>query len=565
MTMRRYAVIVPVLLALLFAAVLAVAGTGSSGSARADATASTTTVQSSTTGTTTSGGAGLSSSNDGLGNSSNSSGNSSNSWGSSSNSSGNSSSEGSIGSNGSTSSGDVLTGVGNTQNVDPGNRLNSARVILHNVNDGQQEYARYCFTDDIQKLNGGQASNIAAVGPDPGTGATASSVRLDENNNNCLIVGFTPGTDLKSYTTAQVLGGVVTNRTGQGNIADSVALDNARTNSSNNRTAGPDLTKIRVSPNLNQVQYYFDENLGHGTANAGDFGFYSQAGGYHAGSSIVSTYNNVVTVQFNSSDQVDTGQRWFATTGAVQDTNNIQNVLGVVGGSTNAPDLTSVNRLASDTLYSYRFDENVGNVSASDFDLYTNDGTEIQADSINTDGDTVYATFPSGIKDYPNDIVIAAVDPSNASDASDNSTSSTATDGTTPTIGAVNLGSSNVTRAGRTIGPNLTSVSQNANSQTITLTFDENLDDSASNTDASGIYLATSDNRLVQADQILSIQDNKVYVQANKTDIKSLKGIVLESGAVTDKQGNNNALTTDIWGSGDTFSGSSNSLFSHTV
>jgi hypothetical protein len=545
MHMRRLAVIVPVLFALLAATVLFAAGAGKSGSARADSkqstTTSTTTTDSSTSDSGTTGGT-------------------SDSW-SGSNSS--SDSEGSIGSNGSSSGGNVLDGVGETSNVDPGNRLSSARVIRQNVNDGEEEYMRFTFKDNIQKLDTSKASDFAVVGPDASTGKQAQDVRLDENHDNSVIAGFESGTDLKSYTTAQVLGGVVKNRDGQRNIADSVSLTNAHTNSSSdNRTAGPDLTKIRVSKNLNRVEYFFDENLDKGSANASDFGFYSKAGGYHTGSSIVSVYDRKVTVKFDSNDQVDTGQRWFATTGAVQDTNGTQNVLGNVGGSTDAPDLTSVTRDASDTMYNYKFDENVGDVTASDFILYTNDGTEVQATDINTDGDTVHATFSSDIHDYPKDMVVAAVNPSNASN--DNNTSDSS-NGTTPTVGAVDIGSSNVTRAGRTTGPDLTSVSKNADNQRITLTFDEKLDDSNTNSDASGIYLATSDNRLLQADSILSIDGKKVYVKASKTDIKALKGIVLQAGAVTDKAGNDNPLTTEIWGSGDTISGSGSSLYSHTT
>jgi hypothetical protein len=452
--------------------------------------------------------------------------------------------------------------VGETDNVDPGNRLSSVRVIRQNVNDGEEEYARFTFKDDIQKLDTSKASDFALVGPDPGEGKTAQDVRLDENHDNAVIVGFESGTDMKSYTTAQVLGGVVKNRDGQRNVADSISLDNAHNNTNDNRTAGPDIVKIRVSKNLNRVEYFFDEDLDKGSANASDFGFYSKAGGYHTGSSIVSTFDRKVTVKFNSNDQVDTGQRWFATTGAVQDTNGIENVLGDVGGSTDAPDLTSVSRDASDAQYDYKFDENVGDVTASDFVLYTNDGTEIQAQDVNVDGDEVHATFDSDIKDYPKDIVIAGVNPSNAS--TDDNTSDV-TDGTTPTVGSVKIGSSDLMRSGRTTGPDLVGVSKDADAERITLTFDEKLDDGDSDADAAGIYLATSDNRLLQADKILSIDGKKVYVKANKTDIKALEGIVIESGAVTDKQGNDNPLTTDVWGSGDTLSSSGSTLYSHTV
>jgi len=275
--------------------------------------------------------------------------------------------------------------------------------------------------------------------------------------------------------------------------------------------------------------------------------------------SFVSTYNKTVTVQFDSNDQVDTAQRWFAKNGAVQDQNGTANPLGTTSGTTDAPDLTSVSRDSGDTQYDYKFDENVGDLSASDFVLYTNDGTQIQAEDITTDGDVVHADFKSEIKDYPKDIITAAVVPANADNSGDTSDSS---NGTVPTIGEVSLGSSNVTRSGRTTGPDLTSVSHNAGDQTITLTFDEKLDDSNENSDGSGIYLATSDNRLVQADSIESVNGHKVYVKANKTDIKALEGVVIDAGTVTDKAGNDNALTSEIWGSGDTVTGSGSGLYS---
>jgi hypothetical protein len=525
MTMRRYAALLPVLIVLLAAAILLASG-GPQHSARAETVTATATPTATPS----------------------TSDNSSDS------------SEGDIGPNGSNGGGTVLSGVGETDNVDPGNRLSSAKVIRQNVNDNEEEFARYCFKDDIQSLNTSKADEFAVMGPDSDSGKTASDVRLDENRDNCVIAGFDSGTDVKSYTMAAVQGGVVKNRDGQRNIADTASLGSGSSTTKDNRTAGPDLVKVRISKNLNRVQYVFDENLEKGTGNAGDFGFYSKAGGYHTASSVVSVYNKTVTVKFDSNDQVDTGDRWFTTSGAVQDDNGTENVLGTTSGTTDAPDLTSVSRDSSDTEYDYKFDENVGSLTASDFLLYTNDGTEIQAEDITTDGDEVHATFSRDIEDYPKDIVLAAVKPANADNADDTSDSS---DGTVPTIGSVDVGSSNVTRRGRTTGPDLLSVSKDADNQRITLTFDEKLDDNQSDTDASGIYLATSDNRLLQADKILSIQDKKVYVKANKTDIKALKGIVIESGAVTDKQGNDNPLTTDVWGTGDTIGGSSNSLYSH--
>ncbi|MDA0162596.1 hypothetical protein OM076_20145 [Solirubrobacter ginsenosidimutans] len=551
MTMRRYAVTLTIVIALLITAI-AVATSGSRDMAQAaDKTATATATATATP--------------DSSKTSDSSTSDDDSTWGDSSSSSTDDSSsddsEGSIGSNGSDNGGGtVLDGVGDTENVDAGNRLSSAKVLRQNVNDSEEEYTRYCFKDGIQSLNKGEASQFAVLGPDSGNGVEATNVRLDENHDNCVIAGFENGTDLKSYTVAAVEGGVVKNRDGQKNIADSVSLDNAR--STNNRTSGPDLVRVKLSKNLNRAQFIFDENLEKGSGNAGDFGFYSKAGGYHTGSNVVSVYNKTVTVSFNTNDQVDTAQRFVVTGGAIQDASGTANVLGTTSGRTDAADLTSVSRDSSDTEYTYKFDENVDNLSASDFLLYTNDGTEIQADDITTDGDEVHASFSRDIEDYPKDIVLAAINSSDDSANGDNTSDSS--DGDTPTIGAVSVRSSNVTRSGRTTGPDLVSVSKNADDRRITLTFDEKLDDGDNTTDASGIYLATSDNRLVEADRILSIDNKKVYVKADKTDIKSLVGVVIESGAVSDEAGNDNPLTTKVWGSGDVDNGSSSSLYSNS-
>jgi hypothetical protein len=541
MTLRRYAVILALVIPLLVMAMF-VAGHGGNGTAQAD---SQTQTQSD----------------------SNSDNNSSNSWSDSGNSSDNNSDnsdEGSIGSDGSDGSdgSSVLDGVGSTENVNPGNRLSSARVIRQNVNDGEEEYARYCFTDDIQTLAKSKADEFALVGPSPGDGKTADDVRLDEDRDHCVVAGFEEGSDLKSYTTASVEGGVVKNRDDQRNIADSTDLDNTHDSTQHNRVAGPDLVKVRISKNLNKAQFVFDENIEKGSGDAGSFGFYSKSGGYHTGSSVVSTFNRTVTVKFDSNDQIDTAQRWFVKGAAVQDDNGTDNVLGTTDSNTDAPDLTNVTRDDSDTEYTYKFDENVGDLEASDFVLYTNDGTEIQAEDINTDGDEVHASYSQDIEDYPKDIVLAGVNPSNAQN--DDDTSDASDDGTVPTVGVESLGSSNVTRSGRTTGPDLVSVGKNADDERLTLTFDEKLDDSDDQTDASGIYLVTSDNRLLKADRIMSIDGKKAYVKANETDIDALKGIVIEGGAITDEEGNTNPLTTDIWGSGDTINGSSNHLYSHS-
>ena len=111
------------------------------------------------------------------------------------------------------------------------------------------------------------------------------------------------------------------------------------------------------------------------------------------------------------------------------------------------------------------------------------------------------------------------------------------------TLGVKKLGSS-TTRKGRTTGPDLVSISTDANDRRMTLTFDENVDDEDSDYDASGIYIATDDDSLVKADRILEIEGKKVYVKADENLLDSLVGVTLESDTIEDFEGNGNPLGT---------------------
>ncbi len=135
MTMRRYAVILPVLIVLLAAAIF-IAANGQEG-AQAETKAPVTQVTPTATPESTTTPDTSSTSSDG------SDALSDGSDSSSSDSSSSDDPESSIGSGGSdTTGGTVLDGVGDTENVDAGNRLSSAKVIRQNVNDDEEEYAR---------------------------------------------------------------------------------------------------------------------------------------------------------------------------------------------------------------------------------------------------------------------------------------------------------------------------------------------------------------------------------------------------------------------------------------
>jgi hypothetical protein len=438
--------------------------------------------------------------------------------------------------------------VGATDDVAAENRLSSVRVVQQNTNDDEEEYVRFCFRDDVQTLDEGKASSFAVVGPDPAQALTATDVTLDRAHANCVVAGFTSGTDVRSFTLGAVEGGVVENRDREQNLADSAALSGARS-ATRSRTVGPDLTGVRVSKTLNRVEFHFDEALDEGAgADAGAFGFSPYTGDARAASTVVSVDGEVVTVQFDDHDSVDVARRWLVASGAVRDSGGSENPVGAIGGPTAKPDLTTVRRAPADTEYNYTFDDNIsGGVDASDFVLYTDDGKAIEGESAVGDGRTVHVTYPRAIEDYNSGaIALAAVDP-------DAHAATRRESGETIPLGVVALGSTE-TRPGRTTGPDLVSVSTDPGDRLMILTFDERLDDDDHRDDGSGIFIATDDHRLVKAGRILEIEGAKVYVQAGEILLRSLVGVTLAPGAIHDAEGNVNPIGTVAHGSAGTSS-----------
>jgi hypothetical protein len=410
--------------------------------------------------------------------------------------------------------------------------------VQQNTNDDEEEYVRFCFRDDVQTLDDGKASSFAVMGPDPAQALTATDVTLDRGHANCVVAGFTTGTDVRSFTLGAVEGGVVANRDRQQNLADSAALGGA-VSATRSRTVGPDLMGVRVSKTLNRVEFHFDEALDEGAgADARAFGFSTATGDARAGSRVVSVDGQVVTVQFAAHDSVDVARRWFVSPGAVRDSGGSENPVGAIGGRTAEPDLTTVRRSAADTEYNYTFDDNIsGGVDASDFVLYTDGGKGIEGESAVADGRTVHVTYPRAIEDYSSRaIALAAVGPAAHAATQDER-------GQTIPIGVVSLGSAE-TRPGRTTGPDLVSVSTDPGDRLMILTFDERLENDDHHDDGSGIFIATDDHRLVKAGRILEIEDDRVYVQAGKTLLRSLAGVTLAPGAIHDPEGNGNPIDT---------------------
>ena len=175
-------------------------------------------------------------------------------------------------------------------------------------------------------------------------------------------------------------------------------------------------------------------------------------------------------------------------------------------------------------------------------------------------------SFSRDIEDYDTDnIVLAAVNPdadgAGSSDSGSSSSDSSDDNDDEMTLGVKKLGSS-TTRKGRTTGPDLVSISTDANDRRMTLTFDEDVNDEDSDYDASGIYIATDDDELVKADRILEIEDKKVYVKADENLLNSLVGVTLESETIEDFEGNGNPLGTVAHGSANKL-GTTTELYGH--
>jgi hypothetical protein len=439
--------------------------------------------------------------------------------------------------------GPAALGVGATENVAATNRLSSVRVVRQNVDDQEEEYARFCFRQRVQRLDQAKAASFAVIGPDPTLSLSATDVTLDHAHAECVIAGFTAGTDLRSFTLGAVEGGVVANRDGEKNIADSAPLGGAES-ANRSATVGPDLTGVRISRSLNRIEYHFDEDLGPDDGvDARAFGLITRRGDAATGSRVVSVHGKVVTVQFDDILKVVVARRWFVRPGAVHDTGGSANPAGAVGGRTGLPDLVGVSRSPADTEYNYTFDDNLsGGVDGGDFVLYTDDGTAIAGDAAAVDGRTVHVTFPRAIEDYDAaHIVLAAVDDG----------AGTATDGghgAAITPGVTALGSHR-TRPGHTTGPDLLRIAPHPGDQLMTLTFDERVDDEDDDHTGSGhISIVTGDHRLVKAGRILQIEGRKVYVQAGKGLLDSLVGVTLAPGAIQDPEGNGNPLATTVHG-----------------
>jgi len=480
--------------------------------------------------------------------------------------------------------------IGDTDNVAVSNRLSAARVVTSNTNDDEENFVEFRFTDEIEDLEEENAGRFKLAGPDIETAIAAQTLRLVEGDDRRVLAGFDTQEDVRRFTIGMVEGGAVENDEDEGNVADSVTLDGSRISGGRGLTSGPDLLAVRASNTLNRVEYLFDEELEEDGSDAGgaqapessaedpdtgasgaegtedleqgatesedsseaevggsgdpsSFGYYTARGEARTASEVVSIEGRRVIVEFDEdADQVDEAERKFVRSGAVTDRSGIANPPRSIGGRTVNPDLVDATATAADTQYDFRFDEEITDVSPESFVLFTDSGERYEGQSYSKEGRRVRVSYDRQLEDFSDSIVLATVEADGAA-ANDRE----GDDGQKTTTGSVPVGSSG-TRDGRTTGPDLRDVEFDERGERLTLTFDEAVEDEEE-FDAARIYLATSDDQLIETDRIIEVDGRRVFVQADENDLEAAEGVTLDAGAVADHEGNPNPVITMAEGS----------------
>jgi hypothetical protein len=436
-----------------------------------------------------------------------------------------------------TSSSDVGSDAASSGDLAPELTLASASVRDVNLDDDREEFTEYCFASPINEV--GAASAFALVGFDAAQRVQATSAVLDEDDSNCVIVGYEARTDITSYTLATVDSGGVQARDGESNVQDSVEVAGLGDAGEARRgaTSAPELLRVGIDNDVDQAVYVFDENeLREGSSAADAFGFYTRDGRAVTGASLVSIEDDRAVVEFDEG-QLGDAARFFVRGGAVSDQQGVENILAADGGSTAAPDLVSVSA-TSESEYDFTFDESVEETQGSQFFLYTSEGNELTGSTVSRPSpETVRVVF-SDAMEISSSIVRAAV--------GDGAVKGLGASATGSTIGAARVGGREADQ-GITSGPDLVSASIETDTGRATFTFDDVLtEDSVS---ADGFTLVTESGEEVTAREIVEVTGGEVtgetvIVLFDETNAQAARLATVDSGAVKDQQGSGNPLAT---------------------
>jgi len=409
--------------------------------------------------------------------------------------------------------------------------LRSVRVHRVDLDDNEEEFVIYTFNNTIQRI--ADEDDFLLLGPDPDDEERADSAVLVETDRRSVLVGFRPGTDVRSFSLGAVETGTVESRDGKVNLQQSLPLVGRR--GQQGLTAAPDLLWVSLDRSLERIRYVFDENLQEGGAAAQEFGYYTRSGRMHTGNGVVSVEKNVVTVAFDrrNGDHVEDGVRFFVLDGAVRDLQGHENPPRAVGGGTTRPDLISV-RLVGNTMVDYTFDAPVTDVDPDEFTLWTGRAASYEGDAYTRpDARTVRVIFRR-LRYVGERAVLAAAGPRAVR----------STQGLTAynTVGAMRL-SPTRTPAG-TVGPDLTGVRMDDGSGLVTFVFDEAISRrlTADEVNEHDFFIVTSAGDIEPGQEVAALGTNWVTILFNKDEAEDAVAAGVRAGAVKDDEGNGNPI-----------------------
>jgi hypothetical protein len=406
--------------------------------------------------------------------------------------------------------------------VNAGLSLQSAQVVSQDLNDQNEEYVQFNFRRPLVSVNDETGFTLSGYATEQS--ASSMDARIVHGNTNAVLVGFKPGTDVRGFTMATIDNGVVSDESERTNPRAGVALGG--TNHTTTVTDAPMLQSATRNNTLGQVVYTFDHNLNTDAANAdaSHFSFYTLDGKKVVADSIITISNKQVTAQFQN-DQVRDAVRYTVDDGAVTDARTgMAGVADSIGGLTSAPGLTAVSPLIGRTQFDFTFSQPVSKVDASNFVVYTADGTAHTASSaVRPSANVVRVAFPD-VQKFGTMVTLATAE-QGAVQATNGSTAAS-------TPGSDVVGH----ESGLTAGPDLTAVHINRSTGQVRYVFDKAVDDNKTY-DPSDFNLVTSSGDVVPANGFVEVRGHSVVLNFDPSDAGSASIASINGGAVQTFEG----------------------------
>lgn len=362
--------------------------------------------------------------------------------------------------------------------------------------DGASEIARFCFDTNVS-VNDASGFRISGYDADQRWTSIAANSGVNPDPQNCVDAEFESDSNLHEGTVAYVENDAIleNGNQGQGNPIASVPLQGAEgIDDEFGGTTGPDLVSATVNPTQNSVNYCFDERIDEFQGlNENDFEVVSAGGGEMNGLSAAVSDDNCVRAIFPDPSDGNNDANEFNVRSAVQATVDPGAVVEETAGAsvvtassrgsvkpngkassrTSRPDLLSAVRKNA-RQFVLTFDQDVDNYDADEVDVVTDDGQEIEAESLRrqTTQNQALATFPDDIEDLTDgELVRIAVDDGAVEDSEVEPQDKL--ENTEGAVGIDNAGEA----AGHTTAPDLLSATFDDTSNEVEATFDEDLGD----------------------------------------------------------------------------------------